>query len=90
MQFEWDDTKRVRNIEKHGIDFVLAALVFLDLQRTERIDERKNYGETRYQTIGVAKGIMLLVVYTKRLDMIRIISARKANRYERKTYLQHQ
>ena len=89
MTFDWDETKRESNLAKHHIDFALAALVFLDMDRIERVDDRKDYGETRYQVIGQTKGILLFVVYTKRSDVIRIISARRANKNEEKYYLQH-
>lgn len=91
MQFEWDDDKREINFVKHGIDFPLAASVFLDADRIERIDHRKDYGETRHQIIGRAKGLLLFVVYTRRgHDVIRLISARRANKNEQKTYLHPQ
>lgn len=90
MNFEWDPVKREANLEKHKIDFALAALVFLDVDRIERNDNRKDYGEPRFQTIGIAKGIVLFVVYTKRENLIRIISARKADKNEKKLYLHNQ
>ena len=90
MKFTWDEKKRECNIDKHQIDFPLAALVFFDEKRVERQDSRKNYGETRYQTIGTAKELILFVVYTKRNDVTRIISARRANRHEKASYLHNQ
>ena len=88
MEFEWHKQKRAYNIIKHKIDFVLAAQVFLDIDRIEYIDDRKEYGEVRYRTIGIAKRLILFVVYTKRGEKTRIISARRANRDERVQYLQ--
>jgi len=90
MKFQWNENKRKRNLAKHNIDFVLAALVFFDLDRIERNDHRKEYGEIRKQTIGKAKGIIVFVVYTIRKDVIRIISARRANRNERQQYIHDQ
>ena len=62
MKFEWDDRKAEANLEKYGIDFVDAARVFLDRFRIERLDERRDYGEDRYQTIGAVEGRVLFVV----------------------------
>lgn len=87
MQFEWDEMKNKLNIVKHGIDFAGAALIFLDYDRIELIDNRKNYGEERYQTIGIVNGLILHVVYTMRKKNYRIISARRATKNERETYL---
>ncbi|HBC71740.1 MAG TPA: BrnT family toxin [Coxiellaceae bacterium] len=87
MRFEWNEGKNKRNILKHGIDFAGAALVFLDCDRIEVVDNRKDYGETRYRTIGVVNEIILCIVYTIRESTYRIISARRANKNERETYL---
>jgi uncharacterized protein len=87
MYFEWDEDKNQSNISKHGIDFAAAALVFLDYDRIEVEDDRKNYGERRYRTIGMVNKIILCVVYTIRDAKYRIISARKANKNERETYI---
>ena len=86
MKFEWDDRKAEANLEKHGIDFVDAARVFLDRFRIERLDERRDYGEDRYQTIGAVEGRVLFVVYADRGDAYRLISARSATRRERRAY----
>jgi len=87
MRFEWDEKKNQQNIEKHSIDFAGAALIFLDADRIELVDDRKNYGETRFQTIGIVNNVILYVVYTIRGKYCRIISARRANKNERETYL---
>ncbi len=94
MYFEWDEAKREKTIAERGIDFIDAARIWRDPQRQECIDTRSNYGEVRKQTVGrVALGI-LFVVYTERryegdVEVIRIISARKANRRERLMYERH-
>ena len=82
--FEWDETKRTLNLNKHGIDFVDAIEVFRDPNRIEL--ETVRHGETRYQTIGIVNNIVLLVVYTIRNKVKRIISARRASKNERKAY----
>ncbi len=88
MDFEWDDTKNTLNLAKHDIDFVDAVQVFLDDKRIEREDTRKDYNESRFQTIGITELGIVFVIYTERNSggTIRIISARKANSRERKSY----
>jgi uncharacterized DUF497 family protein len=66
MDFEWDDSKRQLNIEKHKIDFADAAGVFDDIVYTVP-DERKDYGEYRFIPIGLMRGIEVVVVYTVRM-----------------------
>ncbi len=93
-QFEWDETKAVSNLRKHGISFLDAVRMFEDpfrITEPERIVE----GELRWQTIGTLSGvIILLVAHTLEDDgregeeWIRIISARRATREERKRYEQ--
>ena len=86
MDFEWDENKNQANIRDHGIDFNDAKNVFLDPFRIERIDDRKDYGEVRFQTIGIVDGRLLFVVYTYENGNIRLISARRAERHERRKY----
>lgn len=83
-RFEWDENKRLLNLEKHGIDFVDAVDIFLDLSRIERESFRE--GELRYQTIGTVNDIVLLVAYTYRKSTVRLISARRASKNEREAY----
>lgn len=84
--FEWDDNKRKTNIAKHGLDFVDGIEVFFDLNRKEWPDARKDYGEIRCRTIGMVNDVLLHVVYTKREEVTRIISVRRAHKNERKKY----
>jgi len=89
MDFEWDDAKAASNLRKHGVTFEDAAHVFLDGGRTDMIDDREDYGEIRGLTIGWAGPALLIVAYTLRGtdgEVIRIISARKANASERAYY----
>lgn len=84
--FEWDDDKNATNIAKHGIGFERASQIFRNWVFTE-VDDRFDYGETRLISIGLVEGAAVLtVVYTDRSGRIRIISARPANRAERKRY----
>ncbi len=88
MQFEWDDEKEKINIVKHGIDFTTAARVFKDQNRLEMYDEAHSDTEDRYITIGIIDGVtyLVMVVYTEREETIRLISARKATKQERRMY----
>ncbi len=83
--FEWDADKNRANVIKHGIDFIDASHVFEDEHRIEIYDEVHSGNEDRYLAIGRVKGI-LTVVYTERKEIVRIITARKATRYERGLY----
>jgi uncharacterized DUF497 family protein len=87
MRFEWDEKKRLINIRKHGIDFADVPAIF-ELDTVTVIDDRSEYGETRYQTLGLLKSRVILVVHTESETVIRIISARKATKYEEKIYFQ--
>ncbi len=88
MEFEWDHNKNQINIRKHDIDFIDAAKIFKDVNFIVNEDARRDYGETRYQIIGAVDPYgVLLVVYTERHEnVIRIISARKADKKERLLY----
>lgn len=88
MQFEWDENKEKINIAKHGIDFSTAARVFSDDNRIELFDEAHSEDEDRYITIGQIDNIaiIVMVVYTERRQIIRLISARKATAQERNAY----
>jgi len=84
--FEWDDEKETVSIRNHGVSFYDAVLAFRDPFAFEEIDDRENYGEERINLIGMSGDRMLHVTYTEREDRIRIISARRAEYYEREDY----
>ncbi len=85
MVHQWDNDKAATNLNKHGIDFADAVLVFSDDLAVTVSDER--FDEERFITIGIdALGRVLVVVYTLRGKKIRLISARKATRSERTQY----
>jgi hypothetical protein len=85
MRFTWDEAKRLKNIEKHGIDFVdVPAMFDGDIFTIE--DLRFEYGETRYLTFGLLKFRVIVVAHTDEDDVIRIISARKATKNEEEQY----
>ncbi len=85
MEFEWDPAKAANNLAKHGIEFVDATEVFDDPDVYITPDPRW-YSEIRFQAIGTVKRELALIVYTMRGTAYRIISARRANRRERRTY----
>lgn len=86
MRFEWDKNKAKANLEKHWVAFEDAAHVFGDTNRVELHENKEAYDEDRFLTVGLVGDVELAVVYTVRDDAIRIISARKADRNERKNY----
>ena len=85
MPVEWDEEKRESNPAKHGVDFVRAIRIF-DSALYEMIDTRKDYRATRIRCLGEIDGRVYSVVFTWREDNRRIISARKANGREERTY----
>ena len=88
MEFEWDENKNQINIRKHEIDFLDASKVFDDPNFIVNEDTRHDYDEARYQVIGnINAHGTIFVVHTERYDnVIRIISARKANNKEKHLY----
>jgi uncharacterized protein len=85
----WDEAKRLQNIAKHGVDFAIAQ-DFLSGVTVTFEDTRANYGESRYQTLGLYQGVVVrLVVHTPRQDVDHIISIRKADKHEQKYYWQN-
>ncbi|WP_439136616.1 BrnT family toxin [Roseicyclus sp.] len=74
MLFEWSKSKRTENLTKHGVDLVFAALIFEGPVLTQ-IDDRNDYGETRYISVGLIDDEAYVVVHTTRGDRTRLISA---------------
>ena len=86
-EFQWDAPKAEANIKKHGVSFDEAASVFLDQLAVSGQDPDHSVGEPRYITFGMSSlGRLLAVSHTHRLGNIRIISARRVTRMERKLY----
>jgi len=85
VRFEWDEAKRRRNLWRHGIDFAEVREVFESAPVTYS-DDRYNYGEERLITLGLLKARIVAIVHTESDDVIRIISARKAERHEEIRY----
>ncbi|HEX3988384.1 MAG TPA: BrnT family toxin [Verrucomicrobiae bacterium] len=87
MSFEWDPTKAKTNLAKHDVGFEEATTVFGDPLSLTIPDPDHSEAEERRIVVGASHGgKLLVVVYTERGDNIRIISARKAGRRERKQY----
>ncbi|MDA8334573.1 MAG: BrnT family toxin [Peptococcaceae bacterium] len=86
MRLEWDDQKRLSNLEKHGLDFLDAEEISHG-SVFSRPDRRREYGEERWQGIGQLRGRVVVMVWTVRPpDIVRIISLRKAVKHEREAY----
>jgi uncharacterized protein len=89
MQFEWDEAKNLENIRKHEIDFADVPAMF-DGKMLIELDDRFDYGEDRWFGIGfLGFGIAVVVWTERRKGVIRIISARRANRHEQKRFEQY-
>lgn len=89
MQFEWDESKNLENIRKHEIDFADVSAMF-DSEMLIELDDRFDYGEDRSLGIGfLGLGIAVVVCTERRNNVIRIISARRANRHEQKRLEQY-
>ncbi|MCC6426446.1 MAG: BrnT family toxin [Phycisphaerales bacterium] len=86
--FDWDDQKAEDNLRKHGVRFEDAQMVFGDPCALTLHDREHSTTEDRFITIGLAlTGELLTVIHAERGDDIRIISARKATRSEKRQYV---
>ena len=85
MKIEWDENKRIINLQTHGIDFADVWRVFENETNTV-IDDRFDYGEIRYLSTGLLFGEVVAVSHTETDTNIRIISVRKAEKYEQDKY----
>lgn len=91
MRIVWDEKNAEEHWSKHRISFEDAQQVFSDPNIVTRLDERFDYGETRYWTLGTTRGYHLLLYVAHTMEengelVIEIISARKANSHERRLY----
>lgn len=91
MKYEWNEEKNKLNQQKHGISFEEAKEVFDDALQISKLDKRFSYFEERWITIGSTSKYKVLVVANLFFtddgeEIIRIISARKANKQERQSY----
>ena len=85
MNFEWDPAKKEANLEKHGIDFQGVQSIWDGTVVTFQ-SAQHHHGEVRYLAIGLYQGREIAVVFTRRDDRIRLISARRARKNEREIY----
>lgn len=85
MRFEWDENKRRLNVRRHTLDFVDVWQVFED-KICSIVDDRFDYGEIRYFTLGLLSGRVVAISHTDADELIRIISVRKANKNEQTRY----
>ena len=87
MKFEWDSRKADSNLKKHGVSFQEAASIFGNVLSITYPDPDHSTREQRFITVGMSQsGRVLMVAHTECGDNIRIISARKTTRRERKYY----
>ena len=87
IKFDWDPRKARRNLRKHGIDFDEASTVFADTLSITIPDPDPSEDEERWVTMGLSnRQRLLVVVHTEEEETIRIISARTADRLERRKY----
>ncbi len=85
MNFEWDEEKRQTNLKKHGIDFA-DLWQFFEVETYTILDDRFDYGEIRFLTLGLLFGEIIAVSHTEKDEITRIISARKAEKHEQEIY----
>lgn len=87
MLISYDEQKRASTLEHRGLDFADAGeLLFSDLPVLTLLDDREDYGEERWQTMGPFRGDIVMIVWTQRDDARRIISMRKCNDREKGKY----
>ncbi|MBC8031395.1 MAG: BrnT family toxin [Pyrinomonadaceae bacterium] len=85
MRFEWDEAKRHRNLRRHGIDFLRVEEIFASDALT-LLDDRFEYGEIRFLTVGLLDGRVVAISHTETDEVTRIISVRKASKDEEEVY----
>lgn len=85
MCFEWNEKKNQINIRRRGFDFADAEIVFEGATLTFD-DDHFDYGEERFITLGMLAGELVVIAHTERDENMRIISMRKATKYEQRLY----
>jgi uncharacterized protein len=89
-EFDWDQGNIVKNLIKHGVECRQAEEAFLDKDSLSMDDIEHSYGEKRYLLVGKDhQGVVLYIVFTQRLNKVRVISARIADKKERRFYEQN-
>ena len=88
MRFTWHEAKRESNLRNHGLDFVDAPEVFAGATFTYE-DDRFEYDEQRFVTLGLLRGIVVSIVHTETPSRIHIISFRKATKHEQAIFFKN-
>jgi len=86
MHYEWDERKRIANLTKHGLDLAEAWKVFEASKKVTFAAPQRESDEVRWIDIAEVKGVVLVLVYTRRGDSVRGISFRRAAPNERRAY----
>lgn len=86
--FTFDPAKNVRNIAKHGLELAFGAQVLADPYAAEEIDDRMNYGETRWNALGMVDGVVYVLTYADRDEGPHFISVRRGAAKETARYFQ--
>ena len=86
MKYEGDEVKRQSNIDRHKVDFIDVLPLFANPEAIRLEDNRRDYGEIRYILLGEIDERLFQIAYTIRGSFIRLISARRGNKRERRIY----
>jgi hypothetical protein len=88
MKFEWDEAKRQTNLRDHKLDFADTEIIFSGITFTFE-DDRFEYGEDRFITLGLLREAVVVIAHTERNDTVRLISMRKATKNEQRLYFEN-
>ena len=88
MRFIWSDSKRQLNLQQHGLDFIDAPRVFDGPTYTYE-DDRFDYSEQRFVTLGLLEEVVVSIVHTETPRLIRVISFRKATKHEQTIFFKN-
>jgi uncharacterized DUF497 family protein len=88
MRFTWSEAKRSLNIQQHGLDFVDAPRVF-DGPTFTYEDDRFDYSERRFVSLGILDGMVVSIVHTESSRLIHVISFRKATKHEQAIFFKN-
>lgn len=89
MRYTYDPAKKTANLKKHGLNFGDARQVIESGQAVTFEDRRFDYGESRFLTLGLLDGVVVVIVTAETEDEIRIVSMRKAERNEQEIYYEN-
>ena len=89
MRFTFDLARQSSNIKKHGYDLADAQKVIESRRTLTFEDNRFDYGEARFVTMGLLSDVVVVIVTTETESEIRVISMRKADKHEQKIYFEH-